>query len=263
MITNWHNVSGKHFLTKEPLTSGRFPTYIETCLSSYGTTEITLTSGTFTTVSQRIEIYERFHPRWFEHPFLGSACDLVAFRFDRPAHCPEFMHNAANLISGIKVPVLPGGTVFIIGFPSSISIGFGLPLWKSGYIASEPFYDVRLQDRLSVVSGSEGGIELPAFFLDSQTRAGMSGSPVFAHHFGTWDLTDPYAKLDLDAPDFWKRNDVVLSDRGIQFIGCYSGRVGTKEEGAALGLCWREEVIDVICNARCVGQHPHVAESAA
>ena len=35
LITNWHNLSGWNFLTKEPLPIGRFPTYIKAKISSY------------------------------------------------------------------------------------------------------------------------------------------------------------------------------------------------------------------------------------
>ena len=50
---------------------------------------------------------------------------------------------------------------------------------------------------------------IPAFFIDSLTRSGMSGSPVFARYHGTWDMGDPYRKVDPDEPGFWKRDDIV------------------------------------------------------
>ena len=260
LITNWHNLSGKHFISKQPLNpNNRFPTLIKVKLFSYvGINEGNPQNSHFSVISQNVAIYEDQRPLWLEHPILGSSCDVVAIPFERPRNCPDFMHNAANRISTTKIPVEPGCTVFIIGFPRSISVGPGLPLWKSGYIASEPFYDVTVGGKVWEFGGLMEGIKLPAFFIDSQTREGMSGSPVFAHFIGAWDNSDPYKPLNMDEPGFWKREDIaIFGSTGTQFIGCYSGRVGTNEEGAALGLCWREDVIRAVCNGR-QAQHPHV-----
>ena len=128
-------------------------------------------------------------------------------------------------------------------------------MWKSGYIASEPFYDVTIGGNLSSVGGLEGGLTIPAFFIDSQTRSGMSGSPVFASYTGPWDPQEPYGPLKFDEPGFWNRSDVRLGGTGREFVGCYSGRVPDRENGAALGLCWRKDVIDLICSSR----HPGLA----
>ena len=190
---------------------------------------------------------------------LGSDCDVVAIPFERPESCPNSMHRAANRIGSIRIPVEPGATVFIIGFPMGVSVGFGLPLWKSGYIASEPHYDVTIGGKQWQFGGLKGGNTVPAFFLDSRTRAGMSGSPVFARYVGNWDSRDPYRTTDARKdPDFATRNDYFLGSVGTEFVGCYSGRVLANEEGAALGLCWRKEVIEEVCSARRLGAHPHV-----
>ena len=254
LITNWHIFSGRHAFSKEPLgEDARFPEYINVKFAAY-------LSGTssFTTAAHRVEIYDGGEPRWFEHPRLGSDCDVIALPLNRPQGCPEYMHNAANLISSTRVPVEPGITVFIIGFPRAISIGIGLPLWKSGYIASEPYYDVTIGGQISNLGGLQSGRNIPAFFIDSLTREGMSGSPVFASYTGTWDTSDPYRPLNFNDPNFFNRADVALGGTATEFIGCYSGRVGPAEEGAALGLCWRKDVIEQICSARSIGKHPHV-----
>ena len=167
-----------HFLTKRPLMASRFPTYIKVEISSYEVPGRPFQQNTFTTVARDVAIYENNQPLWFEHPTMGSFCDVVALPMERPQSCPKFMHNAANRISLGRIPVEPGCTVFIIGFPRSISVGFGLPVWKSGYIASEPYYDVTIGGEPSELGGVQNGHKLPAFFIDSQTREGMSGSPV-------------------------------------------------------------------------------------
>jgi len=257
LITNWHNVSGRHFLTKEKLDLkyGRLPTYIEAklatdCPESYG----------FTTQSYRIEIYQEFKPTWFEHPTLGSNCDLIAIKMEKPLGVTKNFHVPSNRIGNTRIPVKPGNTVFVLGFPKSISVYIGLPIWKSGYIASEPFYDVTIDGKVSKIGGLESGIKLPAFFIDTQTKEGMSGSPVFANYIGNWNMKNPYQELNPDSPDFKKSNEIAIGENRLEFVGCYSGRVGKKEEGATLGLCWKEDTIKVICEQKKIGRHPQVED---
>ena len=159
------------------------------------------------------------------------------------------MHNSVNLISESRVPVLPGEIAFVIGFPRGLHTGFGLPIWKSTFLASEPHYDVEIGERL-----------LPAFFLDGYTREGIPGSPVFARYRGMWDMNDPYKPVDPDEPDFWSRDDVaMLGSEATEFIGIYSGRISDNEGEAALGLCWRKEVIEEICSSYVPPKTPQAA----
>ena len=65
--------------------------------------------------------------------------------------------------------------------------------------------------------GLSGGIKLPAFFVDSQTREGMSGSPVFANYIGSWNTTDPYEGFDPDAPDFFERSDIAWGHNSMEY----------------------------------------------
>ena len=246
-------------MTREPIELGNpflEPIALTVKLSSYevGNRQ----KGTFAIAPYDIPLYDGEHPVWFEHPELGANCDVVAIPLKRPASCPTFMHNAANLVSKDNIPVKPGCTVFVIGFPRAISVGFGLPLWKSGYVASEPHYDIDLAGSLSEFGGMQGGTRIPAFFVDAQTRAGMSGSPVFARYYGSWDTIDPYRKIDPNEDGFWERDDVALwGSEGTQFIGCYSGRAAANESEAALGLCWRRDAIEATCRGRKLGSNPH------
>ena len=258
LITNWHNVSGRHFLTRASLSSPiREPISLTAKLSSYAIGD--RDRGKFGIAPHPIPLYRGEHPVWFEHPDLGPTCDVIAIPMTRPESCPEFMHNAANRISEVEIPIEPGCTVFVVGFPQAISVGFGLPLWKSGYVASEPHYDIDLAGNLQAYGGLTGGTRVPAFFIDAQTRAGMSGSPVFARYYGIWDMKDPYRKVDPDEPGFWNRDDVAIwGSQGTQFVGCYSGRVMTTESEAALGLCWRADTIQAICHGGKLGRNPHL-----
>ena len=248
LITNWHVVTGRDPFTKAPLYPAvQFPEHIKAKFL------VTLPDGTSATArAYRVDTYDASGPKWYEHPDLGSHCDLVALPLTRPEACPPRVHHPVNKVSSTRVPVIPGGTVFIIGFPEGISVSSGLPIWKSGYIASEPYYSVTVGGSVAEVGGLKGGRTLPAFFLDSQTRSGMSGSPVFAAYTGTWNTVDPYAPGSV-----LQQNpaDVALG-AGVEFVGCYSGRVRSSEHEAALGLCWRTDVIEAVCSAKVRGQHP-------
>lgn len=251
IVTNWHNLTGRNFFSGKNLnTLARTSLWIEVHTASWLSSS-TASVRNFGIVSRRVEIYgdpePQLDPLWLEHPQLGGmGCDIVAILDPKPSQEPEFMHNCVNLISGERVSVLPGELAFVIGFPRGLHTGFGLPIWKSTFIASEPHYDVNV-----------AGKSLPAFFLDGYTREGMSGSPVFARYRGMWDAKAPYKPVDLDAPDFWSRGDVnMFGSEATEFIGIYSGRIPEKEGEAALGLCWKKEAIDQVCSAHLPSDAP-------
>jgi hypothetical protein len=243
IVTNLHNVTGRNFFDGKPLNGlARTPMWIEVHTAIWQAPVLTRDRA-FVVDRRRVEIYSdcaaQLDPLWLEHPELGpKGCDIVAIKDRKPAQEPEFMHNCVNLISDIRVPVLPGELAFVIGYPRGLKTGFGLPIWKSTFIASEPHYDVEI-----------AGTRLPAFFLDGYTREGMSGSPVFARYRGMWDLKDPYKLVNPDEPNFWSREDIAINgSEGTEFIGIYSGRIPEKEGEAALGLCWRKDAIERVCS---------------
>ncbi|MGQ0456129.1 MAG: hypothetical protein ACT4OU_03595 [Hyphomicrobium sp.] len=257
LITNWHNVSGRHAFDKTYLKSNYVaPTHMKVKLAWW----FNQADGKFAVQSLDFSIYkdDGLQPNWYEHPTLGDTCDIVAIPYNRPTQIPGFMHNTVNDIGKTRIPIKPGSIAFIIGFPKSLSVAFGLPIWKSGYIASEPHFDVKIDGKVSLHGGMEGGLEIPAFFLDSLTREGMSGSPVFASFTGTWNMSEPYRPVDPDAPDYWSRNDIAISGSAMEFVGIYSGRVPTAQGEAALGLCWKESAIRQICESKKWGSNPHI-----
>ena len=257
LITNWHIVSGKNPFDQKYLRKDqRVPIILKARIATWvGDPE----HRSFTTVAVEVPLYneDRSIPNWYEHPELGNSCDVVAIPFQKPSTTPSFMHVSANRVSMSKIPVKPGIPVFVIGFPSSLSVGFGLPIWKSGYIASEPYYDIAWGGEVSDLGGMLGGKKIPAFLIDSLTREGMSGSPVFASYAGSWDMSDPYRPVDPDEPGFWTRNDIALWGNQMQFVGLYSGRVPSREAEAAFGFCWRIDAIEAICAYKKIGRHPH------
>jgi hypothetical protein len=110
-----------------------------------------------------------------------------------------------------------GEDCFIIGYPRGLCGDGRTPIWKRATIASEP--DNTYKGDL-------------VFLVDTATREGMSGSPVFL-----------------------VRREAALSDRnrrGIdeekkeKLIGVYSGRIGTDELGVQLGMVWSVEMLRLL-----------------
>lgn len=61
-------------------------------------------------------------------------------------------------------------------------------------------------------------------------------------------MNDPsYRRVDPDEPGFWSRDDVALwGAREFNSSGGYNGRIASRENEAALGLCWLRDVIEAI-----------------
>jgi hypothetical protein len=243
IITNWHNLAGRDFFTRDHINrQSRTPLWIKVDTGGFRTRE-EFDAGKFGIYRRRVEIYRdpdaQLDRLWLEHPVLGTeGCDVVAIPTEKPLDEPDFLHNQVNRISVERVPIIPGEVAVVIGFPRGIEVAWSLPLWKSTFIASEPYYDVTID-----------GKRLRAFFIDGYTREGMSGSPVFARYNGTWDLNHPYAPVDPDAPNFWSRDDIVFGHTAMEFVGVYSGRLKQNEADAALALVWKRELIEEICQA--------------
>lgn len=117
--------------------------------------------------------------------------------------------------------------VFIVGFPLGLSHQDVFPVWKRGSVATEPQLKV---------------YDLPVFLVDSATREGMSGSPVYLRRFGHC--------IHSNGNISWTNGPVS------RFVGIYSGRYGADDESAAqLGRVWRRDVIIEIIDAGIRGSY--------
>ena len=191
VITNWHNVTGKHPLTGAALDAMRSPSYIRAKWPVVEDSAPNVEGAKqFYFQAQKIEIEDESGPLWFEHPELGSACDVVAIPVQKPTDWPSAIHVAANKIAETSIPIEPGLKVTVIGFPQGMSTGPGLPVMKTGFLSSMPGYDVRLGGTFSEVGGMKDGVQVPAMLLDVHTIPGMSGSPVFGEYTGFWNPND-------------------------------------------------------------------------
>lgn len=110
-----------------------------------------------------------------------------------------------------------GEDCFIIGYPRGLSGDGRTPIWKRATIASEPNNTYK------------GDL---VFLVDTATREGMSGSPVFL------------VRREAALSDRNKRG--IDEEKKEKLIGVYSGRIGTDELGVQLGMVWSVEMLRLL-----------------
>jgi Trypsin-like peptidase domain len=165
---------------------------------------------------------------WYEHPQHTHKVDVIAIPLSGLEDTSITAVNDPKL--GLsKIRLSPGLDVFILGFPQGMSGGASFPIWKRGSIASEPSIDI------------DG---LPKIYIDTATRQGMSGSPVYARVIGLW-----YPE-DVESDNL---NNAEIG-QGTRFLGIYSGRIGNDTFLAQLGIVWKLSVIEEIIKSEIKGQ---------
>lgn len=256
LITNFHVVSGLDLFSGQMI-NGRVPKYIKIPIRtnilsdnenifidaypelSDQIKKISDKGFGILPLAQRVEIYggDPKMPLWYEHPVGGRGYDVIAIPITPGSDWNIELLKYFTLDYFVEdADMLPGGAVSILGYPVGISVR-ATPIWKAGYVASEPWIDVILGGSLDPQTGDLNGKSIPAFFVDAQTKKGMSGSPVLSC------------------------NNVIMANMKIytqtKLAGIYSGRVGVKEEEATLGLCWRAQILKEVLVGGVLGSHPH------
>ena len=147
-------------------------------------------------------------PRWLEHPTLHGAADIIALPLATTENVQFYPLDVK--LARTDLAVAPGDTVSIVGFPFGQPQQFGLPIWKTGTVASD----------LDVEIGSK-----PMFLLDTTSRPGMSGSPVYAVRFGM----------------IHRANGQMMNSptRVVRFLGIYSQQNLESE----LGGVWKASAV--------------------
>lgn len=229
LVTNGHNVTGINPETNQRISNhAGVPNLIVSKARIKVKDRDFLTAGEFV-----VDIYRDREsmdkPTWFIHKDLGYKVDVVAIPVCAKNEVPR--HVLINPINSYKFDFNPpevGDDVFVLGYPFNLSGGKGLPIWKRGSIATEPFLDLD---------------DLPKVLIDTATRSGMSGSPVIFQRTG---LVDDYTDENI-------KGDVSIGTiRG--FLGVYSARIGAKDElQAQLGVVWKRTVIDEIIREKVIG----------
>ncbi|WP_298987420.1 serine protease [uncultured Roseibium sp.] len=210
LLTNWHNLTGKNPLTGNHLS----PTAAE----PNNIVVFPFTDDSYSArVPVQIEIFTADGvPLWLEHPALAEQADVVALPLRLT---PPLTMQSTNSYAPAPLVTSIGREVFILGYPFGIG-EYYLPVWKKGSIASEPD-----------LAGHESNYML----IDTASRPGMSGAPVFQRSFVGFD-------------DAEGRIAAVPANRvAAKFLGIYSGRLTAQDPlDAQLGMVWPKSIIDEI-----------------
>ncbi|MCK5131793.1 MAG: trypsin-like peptidase domain-containing protein [Candidatus Sabulitectum sp.] len=108
---------------------------------------------------------EDVSPRWITHRYENA--DAAVLPLENIPH-GALIHTLSLSQAETDLTVMPGITLYIIGFPYGRASTGKMPIWKTAHLASE--YDLD-------VEGAR------AFLVDATTREGMSGAPVVLRSF--------------------------------------------------------------------------------
>ncbi len=208
LVSNWHVFSGRNPIDGQAMDKNAaipdqvvFPIHLKDRLGRWrenATSNLVNNNG---------------NPTWFQHR-NGQAIDIAVLPSpDIPDDCIIYDPVKPD---ETNMAFMVGMDVFVVGFPLGLAKQGIFPVWKRGSVSSEPDLPV------------DG---LPLFLVDTATRQGMSGSPVYVRTFGSALLEDG--------------NSVIGPGTFTRFLGVYSGRYGADDEFAAqLGRVWHRPILD-------------------
>lgn len=210
LITNRHNVTGRHQDTGEPLSdTAGIPNEI------YIWHNKKKHIGRW--VSRQEALYDGQTPRWREHPTLGAVADLVALPLTNLDGVDLYPHDI--MAESPIIHVYPADAVSVVGFPFGVGSDGALAIWATGFLASDP--DTNCFGK-------------PIQLIDCRGRPGQSGSPVIAYRGG--GIAQPTDEGAL----------MVTSGPVIKFIGIYSGRINPESD---IGIVWKVAAIQELVNS--------------
>lgn len=212
LVTNWHVASGRHNQTgKCSHRLGGIPDHLRVHVPQPDRALPPLIVCVPT-------IGENGHPLWTEHPAHGREVDVVSLEFNLPRP-DEVSVMPMNAIPDVKIKQRVGMSLFILGFPFGRT-GIGMPVWKQGSFASEPYFTPHIERHLIV---------------DTASRPGMSGSPVIQRVHGA---------VAFEGDDHGR---MAGGDGACRFVGVYSGRFHTDDPGdAQLGRVWPKRLVEEV-----------------
>ena len=203
LITNRHNVTGRHPETGRPLSeTGGVPN------------EILILHNRRNRLLEwvpRLEpLYDGETPRWTEHPNLGRKADFVALPLTQLDDVHIYPYDPSN--PGPDMFIGPSDALSVVGFPFGIQAGGSLAVWATGFMASEPDIDFG---------------NLPVFLIDCRSRQGQSGSAVIAYRSGGMVAMA-------------SGGSAAFGGHVYRFLGIYSGRINPQSD---LGIVWKASAI--------------------
>jgi hypothetical protein len=129
LITNRHNLRGRHQETNQPLDKyGAVPDEVVICHNSAGTLGVWV---------NRIEpLWDADgQPLWREHPTLKGAADVVVLPLTSTAGIDVYAYDPWS--PGFNIRLEPSQRLSIVGFPFGLTAGGLCAIWIGGTIASE------------------------------------------------------------------------------------------------------------------------------
>lgn len=208
LVTAWHNLTGTHPATGKSLAaSGARPDRVR---AHFKTAQVQ------TDMVLHVDLYDPDgSARWLVHPAVGEAVDVAIIPI--PGRLPPaILGKPIDSLESSNMATPVGMDAFIVGFPKGLAEN-GLPIWKRASIATEPklFADEPARRRVLV---------------DSASREGMSGAPVFARTLGAY--VGEHGGIIMDKPIT------------MRFVGLYSGRLAAQDSlDAQLGIVWPAPLI--------------------
>lgn len=199
LITNYHVLSGRDFITQEPIDHNcAIPNKVKIhCMIENDPCKYNI-------------INEDIWNNFFWWPDMNM--DLVILKINDCSYDIS-THNILNYIDQRWIddqPIIyPWQTICIVWFPYWVTQFAKLPIWKTWAIASE--YNVPFQGRDQ------------CFLIDAATRWGMSWSPVFAYFSSVYSTHKWENKLTIGLSQY-------------KFLWIYSGRWKFPKE--AMNLEW-------------------------
>ena len=209
LVTNWHNVTGRHHQTKQPLSkSGSTPD------------EIVIRHNRANQLGQWVDrtevLYANGAPRWKLHPQHGDHVDFIALPLQELNDVQLYPYTL-----GVGDPAIaygPADAISVVGFPFGLTAGGSLAIWATGFVASDAAIDVN---------------NLPQFLVDCRTRPGQSGSAVIAYRSGGMVSMEGGSAATFARPV-------------TRFLGIYSGRINDQSD---LGMVWKASAIKTLVDS--------------
>lgn len=209
LITNRHNVTGRHQETGKPLSpTGGLPDEV-TIIHNRG-------NHLGEWVKQTESLFDSNKPRWIEHPTFGNQADFVALPLVQLDDVQLYTYDLSD--TGTQIICCPSDTVSVVGFPFGIQAGGSFAVWTTGIIASEPSINFN---------------NLPIFLIDCRSRTGQSGSPVIAYRSSGMVATED-------------GRSSIFSGPVTRFLGIYSGRINEQSD---IGLVWKATALNELVSS--------------
>jgi trypsin-like peptidase len=233
LVTNWHVVSGRHPETLACLDkkTAALPDRLRISVPVNKGIAPAIVVGWNEYWVSLYDDESREKAVWRVHPDHGHNVDVVAIPLGGLEKSLLIAANDPTLMLE-DLRLYPSLDVYVVGFPLGMFGGARFPIWKRGSIASEPDLNV---------AGK------PCFYIDTATREGMSGAPVYAQEVGLWQ---PNGVTDLASS---------VIGKGRSFVGVYASRVGAEDEfKAQLGLVWKTAALECVVNNGVPGESSYV-----